>query len=115
MFSVTSHIQDESVKTALDCDKICPREMKLKQIQKHATPQREETHMQMSAVLPTHSQPGLSVSRGLSQDNQSKQRQAWLLLGWVTAERSCPCKQPACPAVGGCSEVTFKPLVPRLS
>ncbi|KAG8284103.1 hypothetical protein J6590_003795 [Homalodisca vitripennis] len=26
---------------------------------------------------------------------------AWLLLGWVTAERSCPCKQPACPAIGG--------------
>ncbi|KAG8323289.1 hypothetical protein J6590_006294 [Homalodisca vitripennis] len=40
---------------------------------------------------------------------------AWLLLGWVTAERSCPCKQPVCPAIGGGSEVTFKPLVPRLS
>ncbi|KAG8334937.1 hypothetical protein J6590_079548 [Homalodisca vitripennis] len=38
----------------------------------------------------------------------------WLLLGWVTAERSCPCKQPVCPAVGGDSEVTIKPLVPRL-
>ncbi|KAG8284092.1 hypothetical protein J6590_003784 [Homalodisca vitripennis] len=33
---------------------------------------------------------------------------AWLLLGWVTAERSCPCKQPACPAVAGGSEVNFK-------
>ncbi|KAG8275729.1 hypothetical protein J6590_080722 [Homalodisca vitripennis] len=33
----------------------------------------------------------------------------------VTAERSCPCKRPACPAIGGGSEVTFKPLVPRLS
>ncbi|KAG8319659.1 hypothetical protein J6590_086779 [Homalodisca vitripennis] len=33
----------------------------------------------------------------------------------VTAERSCPCKQPACLAVGGGLEVTFKPLVPRLS
>ncbi|KAG8283504.1 hypothetical protein J6590_014023 [Homalodisca vitripennis] len=32
----------------------------------------------------------------------------WLLLGWVTAERSCPCKQPACSAAGGGSEVTFK-------
>ncbi|KAG8256274.1 hypothetical protein J6590_072179 [Homalodisca vitripennis] len=32
---------------------------------------------------------------------------------WVTAERSRPCKQPACPAIGGGSEVTFKPLVPR--
>ncbi|KAG8261293.1 hypothetical protein J6590_076826 [Homalodisca vitripennis] len=32
----------------------------------------------------------------------------------VTAERSCPCKQLACPAIGGGSEVTFKPLVPRL-
>ncbi|KAG8334453.1 hypothetical protein J6590_090079 [Homalodisca vitripennis] len=26
---------------------------------------------------------------------------------WVTAERSCPCKQPACPDVGGGSEVTL--------
>ncbi|KAG8307631.1 hypothetical protein J6590_016072 [Homalodisca vitripennis] len=33
----------------------------------------------------------------------------------VTAKRSCPCKQPACPAVGGGLEVTFKPLVPRSS
>ncbi|KAG8270042.1 hypothetical protein J6590_093868 [Homalodisca vitripennis] len=33
----------------------------------------------------------------------------------VTAERSYPCKRPACPAIGGGSEVTFKPLVPRLS
>ncbi|KAG8331134.1 hypothetical protein J6590_047552 [Homalodisca vitripennis] len=38
-----------------------------------------------------------------------------LLLGWLTVERSCPCKQPAWPAVGGGgSEVTFKPLVSRL-
>ncbi|KAG8245069.1 hypothetical protein J6590_009146 [Homalodisca vitripennis] len=51
----------------------------------------------------------------LSQDNQIKQRRAWLLLGQVTVERSCPCKRPACPAIGGGSEVTFKPLVPRLS
>ncbi|KAG8272703.1 hypothetical protein J6590_036576 [Homalodisca vitripennis] len=43
-----------------------------------------------------------------------KQRLAWLLLGWVIVERSCPCKQSACPAIGGGSEVTFKPLVPRL-
>ncbi|KAG8254292.1 hypothetical protein J6590_011989 [Homalodisca vitripennis] len=35
------------------------------------------------------------------QDTQIKQRLAWLLLGWMTAERSYPCKQPACPAVGG--------------
>ncbi|KAG8302814.1 hypothetical protein J6590_025092 [Homalodisca vitripennis] len=42
-------------------------------------------------------------------------RRAWLLLGWVTAERSFPCKQPACPAIGGGSEVTFKSLTPRLS
>ncbi|KAG8277871.1 hypothetical protein J6590_033404 [Homalodisca vitripennis] len=35
-----------------------------------------------------------------------------LLLGWVTTERSCPCKQPVCPAAGGGSEVTFNPLVP---
>ncbi|KAG8242546.1 hypothetical protein J6590_063117 [Homalodisca vitripennis] len=25
----------------------------------------------------------------------------------VTAERSCPCKRPACPAIGGGSEVTY--------
>ncbi|KAG8242228.1 hypothetical protein J6590_070062 [Homalodisca vitripennis] len=57
----------------------------------------------------------LRVQR-LSQDNRRiKQRQAWLLLGCVTPERSCPCKQPACPAVGGGSEVIFKLLVPRLS
>ncbi|KAG8335290.1 hypothetical protein J6590_072277 [Homalodisca vitripennis] len=37
------------------------------------------------------------------------QCRSWLLLGWVTAEWSCPCKQPACPAIGGGSEVTFKP------
>ncbi|KAG8262623.1 hypothetical protein J6590_050119 [Homalodisca vitripennis] len=43
-----------------------------------------------------------------------KQRRAWLLLGWVTAERSCPCKQPACPAIGGGSEVTFKHWSPAL-
>ncbi|KAG8336826.1 hypothetical protein J6590_037039 [Homalodisca vitripennis] len=47
--------------------------------------------------------------------NRIEQRRAWLLLGLVTAERSCPCKQPACPADGGGSEVTFKQLVPRLS
>ncbi|KAG8272432.1 hypothetical protein J6590_040590 [Homalodisca vitripennis] len=34
----------------------------------------------------------------------------WLLLEWVTVERYCPCKQPACPAVGSSSEVTFKLL-----
>ncbi|KAG8286984.1 hypothetical protein J6590_048042 [Homalodisca vitripennis] len=50
----------------------------------------------------------------LSQDNRIKQHRAWLL-GWVTAKRSCPCKQPACPAIGGGSEVAFKPLVPTLS
>ncbi|KAG8328675.1 hypothetical protein J6590_104555 [Homalodisca vitripennis] len=47
--------------------------------------------------------------------NQIKQRRAWPLLGQVTADRSCPCKRPACPAIGGGSEVTFKPLVSRLS
>ncbi|KAG8278176.1 hypothetical protein J6590_027435 [Homalodisca vitripennis] len=34
--------------------------------------------------------------------------------GRVTAKRSCPCKQPVCPAIGGGSEVNFKPVVPRL-
>ncbi|KAG8302043.1 hypothetical protein J6590_038781 [Homalodisca vitripennis] len=51
----------------------------------------------------------------LSQDNRIKQRRVWLLLACVPAERSCLCKQPACPAVGGGSAVTFRPLVPRLS
>ncbi|KAG8330121.1 hypothetical protein J6590_070610 [Homalodisca vitripennis] len=49
------------------------------------------------------------------QVNRIKQRQTWLLLGWVTAERSCPCKQSAFPADGDGSEVTFKQLVPRFS
>ncbi|KAG8240926.1 hypothetical protein J6590_098484, partial [Homalodisca vitripennis] len=31
----------------------------------------------------------------------------------VNAERSCPCKQPACQAINNGSEVTFKPPVPR--
>ncbi|KAG8289096.1 hypothetical protein J6590_003430 [Homalodisca vitripennis] len=57
----------------------------------------------------------ITVIQRLSQDNQIKHRPVWLLLGWVTAERSCSCKQPACPAIGGGSEVTSKPLVPRLS
>ncbi|KAG8317078.1 hypothetical protein J6590_034450 [Homalodisca vitripennis] len=42
------------------------------------------------------------------------QRRAWLQLGRLNAERSCPCKQPICPVVGSGSEVTFKPLIPRL-
>ncbi|KAG8282116.1 hypothetical protein J6590_043661 [Homalodisca vitripennis] len=46
---------------------------------------------------------------------KDEQRRAWLLLGWVTAERSCPCKQPACPATGGGSEVTSKLFVPTPS
>ncbi|KAG8290993.1 hypothetical protein J6590_071685 [Homalodisca vitripennis] len=42
--------------------------------------------------------------------------QAWLLLRWMTAEQSCTYKQPACSAIGGGgSEVTFEPLVSRLS
>ncbi|KAG8315735.1 hypothetical protein J6590_065505 [Homalodisca vitripennis] len=44
--------------------------------------------------------------------NRALTATTWLLLGWVTAERSCPYKQLACPAVGGGSEVTFKPLFP---
>ncbi|KAG8296690.1 hypothetical protein J6590_051671 [Homalodisca vitripennis] len=28
----------------------------------------------------------------LSRDNRVKERRPWLLLGWVTAEQSCPCK-----------------------
>ncbi|KAG8302081.1 hypothetical protein J6590_038819 [Homalodisca vitripennis] len=34
----------------------------------------------------------------------SKQRRACILLGWVTAERSCPCKQPVCLSL----EASFK-------
>ncbi|KAG8283987.1 hypothetical protein J6590_003680 [Homalodisca vitripennis] len=56
-----------------------------------------------------------TVANGVVCDSRIKQRRAWLLLGWVTAERSCPCKQPACPAIGGGSEVTFNPLAPTLS
>ncbi|KAG8319657.1 hypothetical protein J6590_086872 [Homalodisca vitripennis] len=56
----------------------------------------------------------VTISR-LDINNRMKHRRAWLLLEWVTAERSCPCKQPACQTIGGGSEVTFKPLVPRLS
>ncbi|KAG8284114.1 hypothetical protein J6590_003808 [Homalodisca vitripennis] len=48
----------------------------------------------------------MSTVRRLSQDNRIKIRRAWLLLGWVAAERPCPCKQPACPAVGGDSELS---------
>ncbi|KAG8260884.1 hypothetical protein J6590_086729 [Homalodisca vitripennis] len=33
----------------------------------------------------------------------------------LIAERSCTCKELNCPAVGGGSEVTFKPLVPKLN
>ncbi|KAG8329569.1 hypothetical protein J6590_083480 [Homalodisca vitripennis] len=36
---------------------------------------------------------------------------AWLLLGWVTAERSCLCKQHSCQVIAGCSEVIFKLFV----
>ncbi|KAG8312822.1 hypothetical protein J6590_016011 [Homalodisca vitripennis] len=51
----------------------------------------------------------------LSQQNQVKLRRAWLLLGRLTAERSCLYKQPACPAIGGGSAATYKRLGPRLS
>ncbi|KAG8241262.1 hypothetical protein J6590_090418 [Homalodisca vitripennis] len=57
----------------------------------------------------------MEVVRPAVENVRIKQRRAWLLLGWVTAERSCPCKQPACPAVSVGSEVNFKPLVPKLS
>ncbi|KAG8315336.1 sterol carrier protein 2 [Homalodisca vitripennis] len=68
-----------------------------------------------SRMVNARSSKAANWVRRLSQDNQIKQRRAWLLLGQVTAERSCPCKRPACLAIGGGSEVTFKPLVPRLS
>ncbi|KAG8259172.1 hypothetical protein J6590_017351 [Homalodisca vitripennis] len=62
--------------------------------------------------LRAHATTKCSGYSGLSQDDRIKQRRAWLLLGWVTAERLCPCKQSTCPTIGGGSEVTFKPLVP---
>ncbi|KAG8287815.1 hypothetical protein J6590_030377 [Homalodisca vitripennis] len=48
-------------------------------------------------------------------DNRIKQRGAWLLLEWVADERSYPSKQPACPVLGGVSQVSFKLLVLGLS
>ncbi|KAG8335927.1 hypothetical protein J6590_056508 [Homalodisca vitripennis] len=63
-------------------------------------------------VILTPSTPHLEqLFNEIVADNRVKQRRAWLLLGWVTAERSCHSKQPARPAIGGGSEVTFKPLV----
>ncbi|KAG8266426.1 hypothetical protein J6590_072555 [Homalodisca vitripennis] len=50
----------------------------------------------------------------LSEDNRINISRAWLLPGLLTAQRPCSCKQPACPTVGGGSEVTFKQLVPWL-
>ncbi|KAG8251694.1 hypothetical protein J6590_074272 [Homalodisca vitripennis] len=86
---------------------------------------REELHSSLLQLLNENAQFSAEgcfqinrktlASMAAAQDNQIKQRRAWLLLGQVTAERSCPCKRPACPAIGGGSEVTFKPLVPRLS
>ncbi|KAG8295770.1 hypothetical protein J6590_073129 [Homalodisca vitripennis] len=46
----------------------------------------------------------------ITQSARIKQRRVWLLLGWVTVERSCPCKQLACPAVGGGRELTAPTL-----
>ncbi|KAG8275830.1 hypothetical protein J6590_078170, partial [Homalodisca vitripennis] len=78
-------------------------------------PLTDELWFQRTYVIKCSNLSARKRVRRLSQDNQIKQRRAWLLLGWLTAERSCPCKRPACPAIGGGSEVTFKPLVPRLS
>ncbi|KAG8271704.1 hypothetical protein J6590_056979 [Homalodisca vitripennis] len=58
------------------------------------------------------------ISKSKCKDNECRGYNGyhqWLLLGWATAERSCPCKQPACPAIGGGSEVIFKSLVPSIS
>ncbi|KAG8248417.1 hypothetical protein J6590_040882 [Homalodisca vitripennis] len=44
----------------------------------------------------------------------SKVERGFCLDGY-SGERSCSCKLPACLAIGGGSEVTFKPLVLRLS
>ncbi|KAG8296210.1 hypothetical protein J6590_062118 [Homalodisca vitripennis] len=51
----------------------------------------------------------------LSQDNRIKQRRAWLLLGRVTAERSCPCKQPVCRPLVVVRKTPLSRWSPRLS
>ncbi|KAG8331595.1 hypothetical protein J6590_038402 [Homalodisca vitripennis] len=51
--------------------------------------------------------------KGYRQITRSSNVKRGCLLRWVTAERFYPCKQSACPAVSGGSEVTFKPF-PRL-
>ncbi|KAG8304894.1 hypothetical protein J6590_083338 [Homalodisca vitripennis] len=71
----------------------------------------------INVSLLTHLSSDASIERqaGYNRYRRIKQRRAWLRFRWMTAERSCPCKQPSCPAIGGGSEVTFKPLVPKLS
>ncbi|KAG8286176.1 hypothetical protein J6590_066149 [Homalodisca vitripennis] len=55
--------------------------------------------------LSTPGQP-LSAWLGPGVGGQGTATTAWLLLGWVTVELSCPYKQPACPAIGVGSELT---------
>ncbi|KAG8318185.1 hypothetical protein J6590_010061 [Homalodisca vitripennis] len=50
----------------------------------------------LSGWVNTHS--GENVLTNLLYQSTLKQRRAWLLLGWVTIERSYPCKQPTNPA-----------------
>ncbi|KAG8272169.1 hypothetical protein J6590_047184 [Homalodisca vitripennis] len=59
-------------------------------------------HYTRKCITSCNSTPKLlcSVYNGYRKINRIKLRRAWLLLGWVTAERSCPCKLPACPAIG---------------
>ncbi|KAG8305303.1 Serine palmitoyltransferase 1 [Homalodisca vitripennis] len=70
-----------------------------------------DSPIHLLALKPHHTNKQ-SLINDVVESYQVKQHRAWLLLGWVTTERSCPCKQSACPAIGG-TEVTFKPLNDR--
>ncbi|KAG8309806.1 hypothetical protein J6590_076374 [Homalodisca vitripennis] len=47
-----------------------------------------------------HSESPFGRNLYVNIDYRVKQCREWLLLGWVTAERSCPCKQLACTVIG---------------
>lgn len=47
----------------------------------------------------------------LLQDNSIKQWWAWMFLGWVTGEWSCPCTQLVNPVTGGGLKITWNPLI----
>ncbi|KAG8292423.1 hypothetical protein J6590_040384 [Homalodisca vitripennis] len=80
-------------------------------------PSSPERHVGRNMISMTSFRP-IDRVRGrvqrLSQNNRIKQRPAWLLLGWVTAKRSCLCKRSACPAVDGgfCAAISDS-ILPR--